>query len=41
MEQGSHDQLVDAGGYYERLYRLGFSVDEADLDEGLVPQSST
>ncbi len=41
VEQGTHDELVDAGGYYERLYRLGFSVDEADLDEDLVPQSST
>lgn len=41
VEQGAHDELVNAGGHYERLYRLGFSVDEADLDENLVPQSST
>ncbi len=41
IERGAHDELVNAGGHYERLYRLGFSVDEADLDENLVPQSST
>ena len=41
VEQGSHDELVNAGGHYGRLYRLGFSVTEADLDEGLVLQTST
>ena len=41
VEQGSHDELVNAGGHYGRLYRLGFSVAEADLDEGLVLQTST
>lgn len=41
VEQGSHDELVNAGGHYGRLYRLGFSVTEADLDEGLVLQTLT
>ena len=41
VEQGSHDDLVNAGGHYARLYRLGFAVAEVDPDEGAALHSGT
>jgi ATP-binding cassette subfamily B multidrug efflux pump len=31
VEQGTHDQLVEKGGVYEKLYQSQF-VDDIDLD---------
>ena len=41
VERGTHDTLVGAGGHYQRLHELGFSLSDADLAERLAAGDAT
>jgi ATP-binding cassette subfamily B protein len=41
IERGTHETLVNAGGHYQRLNELGFSLSDEDLGERLSAGSST
>jgi len=36
VEQGTHDELLETGGLYSRLYELQFSGEEVDSRELLT-----
>ena len=40
VESGSHDELMDKGGVYARLYRLQFAVEELEKEELKVGASA-
>ncbi len=41
IERGTHDSLVGAGGHYQRLHELGFSLSDEDLGERLAAGSTS
>ncbi len=41
IERGTHDTLVEAGGHYQRLHELGFSLSDEDMGERLAAGSTS
>jgi ATP-binding cassette subfamily B protein len=41
VEMGSHDELMDRGGVYARLYRLQFAVEELQKEEAKAAHPAT
>ena len=41
VERGTHQELVGAGGHYQRLHELGFAVTQKDLEELSARRAAT